>query len=61
MDEDLRDIVLAATEERDGKRILRCARAFELAAERGVDLLDVARVCNREGVKIAQCQLGCFK
>jgi len=37
-----------------------CPRAFELAEQLGVEVSEIGRLCNREGVKIAQCQLGCF-
>ncbi len=57
----LRDIVLAATFEEEGKRKLSCPNAFELTAAHDVELLDIARVCNREGVRLCKCQLGCFK
>ena len=40
-------------------RIL-CARA--LAVRRGLDVdpREVGDACNREGIKIVRCQLGCF-
>ncbi|MBM4355851.1 MAG: hypothetical protein FJ109_19020 [Deltaproteobacteria bacterium] len=59
--ERLLQIVLAATSERDGRRILPCETAFRLADEHGVDLKDIARVCNANDIKFVQCQLGCFK
>lgn len=45
----------------DGKPSLDCAVAFELADAHGLELFDIARVCNQQGIKIARCQLGCFK
>lgn len=49
-----------ATQERSGRRILRCADAFALAERIGVDMPAIRQVCDREGIKIVQCQLGCF-
>jgi hypothetical protein len=43
----------------DDKR-LACADAFRIARELDVPLGDIARTCNELGIKIAQCQLGCF-
>lgn len=59
----LEAIVLAATTTNDdGQKTLTCAEAFGLADEHGVDLLDIARVCNANGkqVRLTKCQLGCF-
>lgn len=56
----LRPIVLKAAYEEDGQTKLTCAQAFQLAAEHGVRLPDISRVCNRAGIRLAKCQLGCF-
>jgi len=53
--------VLAASEESRGKTRLACADAFRIAAEFGVEPMAVARVCGRQGIRIAKCQLGCFR
>jgi hypothetical protein len=44
---------------KDGR--LACAAAFELARKNGVSPKEIGDACNRVGVKIAACQLGCFK
>ncbi|MBN1884745.1 MAG: hypothetical protein JW876_04380 [Candidatus Krumholzibacteriota bacterium] len=59
-DETIGDAVEAAAVERDGKRVLYCARAFEIAAGRGVAVRAIGEACNDRGVKIVGCQLGCF-
>ena len=46
-------------EAKEGK--LACKRAFELAEELGVPIREVGKAANDAGVKIAACQLGCFK
>ena len=43
----------------DEKR-LACADAFRIAKDLDVPLADVGRTCNELGIKMAQCQLGCF-
>jgi len=53
--------VLAASAEERGKTRLACADAFRIAAEFGVEPMAVARVCARKGIRIAKCQLGCFR
>jgi len=42
-------------------RRLPCARAFQVAEEQGVPRARVGEACNRLGVKISRCQLGCFQ
>ena len=58
---ELERVVMNTTFEEDGKRKLTCLDAFRLAEQHGVDLLDIAGVCNREGIRLCKCQLGCFK
>ncbi|HLB72470.1 MAG TPA: hypothetical protein VJJ98_00475 [Sedimentisphaerales bacterium] len=62
-DEDLLKAVLSRayeSDESDGKRRLNCAQAFELAKELKVDVSEIGRVCNRQKIRISNCQLGCF-
>jgi hypothetical protein len=53
-------IQAAAAEREDGKKVLTCARALALAREHGVEPRQVGQLCDDAGVKIVQCQLGCF-
>jgi len=46
---------------RDGRQTLGCVDAFATAERFGVKLAVIGRLCNEHGVKIVQCQLGCFK
>ena len=57
----LEAILEAATVREDGRQVMPCPRAFELAEQLGVEVSEIGRLCNREGIKIAQCQLGCFR
>jgi len=43
----------------DEKR-LPCAEAFAIARDLGLPLAEVGRTCDELGIKIVQCQLGCF-
>ena len=51
----------AATTERDGRKTLSCAAAFQIAESLDVKLTDIRAWCDANGVKIVHCQLGCFK
>ena len=59
--EKLQNAVIERAQEIDGRKKLMCAQAFELAGEFGVEIIEIGRVCNRQNIKIAKCQLGCFK
>ncbi|MFA4964228.1 MAG: hypothetical protein WC709_01110 [Thermoleophilia bacterium] len=39
---------------------LACTEAFKIARDLDVPLADVGRTCNELGIKMMQCQLGCF-
>ncbi|HEX5642277.1 MAG TPA: hypothetical protein VFZ86_08060 [Thermoleophilia bacterium] len=43
----------------DDKHIA-CEDAFQIARDLDVPLADVGRTCNELGIKVMQCQLGCF-
>ena len=45
----------------DGVKRLACAQAFRLSKTRGIPLAEIGRICERNGIKIAGCQLGCFR
>jgi len=42
----------------DGK--LPCARAFQLSVELDLSLKAIGEFCNAEGIRVKNCQLGCF-
>ncbi len=39
---------------------LACADAFRIAHDLDVPLAEVGSACNELGIKMMQCQLGCF-
>ncbi|MFO7914995.1 MAG: hypothetical protein R6U43_04830 [Candidatus Krumholzibacteriales bacterium] len=45
----------------EGKKRLRCRDALEIAAGHQVAPHRIGGICNRKGIKIVACQLGCFK
>lgn len=58
--EALLEAVKAAAVDRDGRTILACAKAFQIAETFSVSTREIGDLCNEEGIKIAHCQLGCF-
>ena len=59
--EDLKKIIMDSCDKIDGKIKLSCAKAFELSDKHNIGLPEIAGVCNRNGIRIHKCQLGCFK
>ena len=61
MDQDsLKERVVGAAD-RVGERLtLSCERAHRLAAALGVEVRHIGAICHAEGIKIVECQLGCF-
>ncbi len=57
----LQKLVLEFAVERDGRKTLSCARAFEIHRQHDVPLADIGRTCNENNIKIRVCQLGCFR
>jgi len=60
-DNELLDAIRSVTYEEDGKTKLSCAKAFVLATKNPATLADIGRLCNDNEIRLAKCQLGCFK
>ena len=60
MTEETIDIIREASVSVDGKLKLPCKRAFQLAEDHNLSLKEIGDTCNKEGIKIINCQLGCF-
>jgi hypothetical protein len=60
-DEQLLEVIKARCYQDSGKTKLNCSDALALAKELGIDSLAIAGICNRHDIRIATCQLGCFK
>lgn len=56
----LKAALLKATVQHNGKPILTCKKALQLAEKFGITPKRVGTLCNKENIKIRQCQLGCF-
>ncbi len=59
--DDLAKCIEEAAVEKDGEKRMPCAVAFELAENYPVTLMEIGKACNRMGIKIVGCQLGCFE
>lgn len=46
--------------DKDGRKALLCAKAFELSEKYGISLKDIGEYCSENGIKLSGCQLGCF-
>jgi hypothetical protein len=53
--------VLNAAVLREGKKRLSCTKAKKLSQEHDISLKEIGKICNRNGIRIVACQLGCFK
>ena len=58
--EELVQVVLDRSKMKDGRKTLTCTEAFQLAAETGVALIEIGRICNEQDIRLCRCQLGCF-
>ena len=47
--------------DRDGRKMLLCAKAFDLSKKFGISLKDIGTYCSDNGIRISSCQLGCFE
>lgn len=42
------------------RKCLTCSDAYKIAEELKVNLSDIGKLCNENGIKIMGCQLDCF-
>ncbi len=56
-----KEMVLEKVREASREGRLACRKAFELAGALGVNPSEVGAAADELGIKIAACQLGCFK
>ncbi|MGD9200392.1 MAG: hypothetical protein PVI26_02415 [Chitinispirillia bacterium] len=45
----------------EGRQKLICVKAFELAKKYSISIKEIGEYCNKNKIKISDCQLGCFK
>jgi hypothetical protein len=60
MEARLEEAIKKAAVEKEGRMILPCAAAFQIAGETGATLAEIGAACNEHRIKIVRCQLGCF-
>lgn len=53
-------LITAAAGGSNGKKTLSCSQAFRLSSVHGISLKEIGEICNKNGIKITACQLGCF-
>jgi molybdate transport system regulatory protein len=53
-------LIEALRAQADDDERIACADAFRIARDLDVPLADVGRTCDELGIKVMQCQLGCF-
>ncbi len=58
--DELTKLVLKHATQVDGSPRLSCHRAHVLAEDSAVSLKAIGSICNEQGIKIVNCQLGCF-
>jgi hypothetical protein len=56
-DEKIKEIL----EEQGIKSEIRCPEAFMISDKFGIPKSEISAYCNKYGIKIRGCQLGCFK
>lgn len=60
-DEALTNAVEEAARTEGDRRVIACAAALAIAKDHGVAPTRIGEICNDTGIRIAHCQLGCFK
>lgn len=44
----------------NNRKCLSCSDAYKVAEELKMDVSDIGKLCNDNGIKIISCKLGCF-
>lgn len=60
IENNIADMIEKAVTEADGKRKLTCGNALKISKEHGIELKAIGQYCDEKGIKIRQCELGCF-
>ncbi|MCP1714908.1 hypothetical protein J2T58_000753 [Methanocalculus alkaliphilus] len=55
------DAVAEAFKAEGIEKEIQCEMAFAISEKYGIEKFDISRYCNKNGIKIRGCQLGCFK
>jgi hypothetical protein len=57
---EIETMVLSAAERAGDETRLACSDALRIAEKCGVEPRAIGEICDRHGIKIRICQLGCF-
>ena len=57
---ELLEILNSELENQNGTKKLLCEKAHEISRVNNVSLSEIGVLCNEEGIRIKNCQLGCF-
>jgi hypothetical protein len=52
--------LLSKTTLLDGKHSIDCDEVFDIAKKLSISKIEVGKICNETGIRIRNCQLGCF-
>lgn len=52
--------IMKNCDERDNKKYLECTTAFKIAEKYNINIIEIGKICNKNNIKINNCQLGCF-
>jgi len=55
------ELLLSKTTLRGDKKTLSCLQAMNISNEHDIPLKEIGEMCNSLGIKIVDCELGCFK
>ena len=58
---EVRNALMTATKKRGGRQIVSCESLLKLAGKLSVPPIRLGRMCDKEGIKIRRCKLGCFE
>lgn len=58
--DELKKALLKTAVKKGGKPTVTCKKVLLLAGKFDVTPLQVGRMCDKEGIKIRECMMGCF-
>lgn len=57
---DIHKALMKAAKMHEGRQIVSCKSLLQLAGKFSVPPIKLGRICDKEGIKIRHCKLGCF-
>ena len=59
-EEEIKKALMDKIDVKSGKLFIECTTTIEIAEKLSVTPIEVGKICNKMGIKIVNCQLGCF-